>query len=52
MRIQFNMADGLVVHRVKECCVRLHGCVQKWQQLSSQGVDVASKLVQTVVQNK
>ncbi|CAI8048383.1 hypothetical protein GBAR_LOCUS26695 [Geodia barretti] len=45
-------ADSLVVHRVKECCVRLHSCVQKWQQLSSRGLDVASKLVQTVMQNK
>lgn len=46
------MADSVVCHRVKECCVRLHSCVQKWQQLNSQGLDIANKLVQIVIQSK
>ena len=48
----FMASDSLVGHRVKECCVRLHSCVKKWQQLSSQGLDAASKLVQTAMQKK
>ena len=46
------MADSLVCHRVKECCVCLHSCVQKWKQLNSEGLDIANKLVQTIIQKK
>ena len=51
-RLRDEMADSVVCHRVKECCVRLHSCVQKWQQLNSQGLDIANKLVQIVIQSK
>lgn len=45
-------ADGLTVRRVRECCVQLHGCVQRWKDLNSQSVDVASELVNTALSNK
>jgi len=51
-RMRIAMADSLVCHRVKECCVRLHSCVQRWQQLKSEGLDVASKLVNVLMQSK
>lgn len=46
------MADQLVCHRVKECCVHLHSCVQKWKELNNKGFDIASKLVNLSLQKK
>lgn len=43
---------GLVGHRVKECCVQLHSCVQKWKELSSRGYDLVDKLINASMQLK
>ena len=45
-------SDELVRHRVKECCVHLHSCIQKWKELSSASFDVANKLVNTSLESK
>ena len=45
-------SDQLVSHRVKDCCVHLHGSVQKWKQLSDKGFDIANKLVNSLLQQK
>ena len=42
----------LVSHRVKECCVVLHSCVQKWKELSSKGFDLANQIVNLNIQHK
>jgi len=46
------VADQLTCHRVKECCVHLHSCVQQWKQFNSRGFDIASKLVNVILQSK
>ena len=46
------MADDLVCRRVKECCVCLHSCVQRWNQLNSLGLGVATKLVNILMRSK
>ena len=45
-------SDQLVCHRVKDCCVQLHGSVQRWKQLSDKGFDIANKLVNSLLQHK
>ena len=44
--------DQLVCHRVKECCVHLHSCIQSWKELSTTSFDVASKLVNSSLESR
>ena len=45
-------SDMVVCGRVKECCVHLHSCIQKWRELSSTSFDVANKIVNTSLESK
>lgn len=37
-------------YTVKECCVKLHACVQNWKEVNTKGFAVASKLVNVMLQ--
>ncbi len=37
---------------MKECCVQLHASIQKWKQLTEEGFNVATKLVNTLQHEK
>ena len=44
--------DELILYRVKECCVQLHSNVQKWKELNSQGLELATQIVNLSIENK
>ena len=46
------MVEDVVCQRVRECTVHMHGCVQRWNELSSKGFDTANKLVNTCLEAK
>eukprot|EP00731_Ephydatia_muelleri_P023077 Em0015g660a len=44
------MTDDLTNRRVQVCCKNLHCCAQVWQEHNGQGIEIASRLVNAILQ--